>query len=90
MSVLSVSLSISYFIVIGLAYVRGYDVVKRHSPGHLVHFYLIMTAIRMLLTATVVVVYVLLSDSRDDSIRFAAMFMSMYAVMMVVTLILKH
>lgn len=90
MSVLSVSLSISYFIVIGLAYVKGYDIVKRHSPGYLVHFYLIMTAIRMLLTATVVVVYVLLSDSRDDSIRFAAMFMSMYAVMMVVTLILKH
>ena len=90
MSVLSVSLSISYFIVIGLAYVKGYDIVKRHSPGHLVLFYLIMAAIRMLLTATVVVVYVLLSDSRDDSIRFAAMFMSMYAVMMVVTLILKH
>lgn len=90
MSGLSVSLSISYFIVIGLAYVKGYDIVKRHSPGHLVHFYLIMAAIRMLLTATIVVVYVLLSDSRDDSIRFAAMFMSMYAVMMVVTLILKH
>ncbi len=90
MSVLSASLSISYFVVIGLAYVKGYDIVKRYSPSHLVHFYLVMAAIRMILTATIVVVYVLLSDNRADSIRFAAMFMLMYAVMMVVTLILKH
>ena len=90
MSAIAVSLSALFFVALGFAYVKGYDVVKRHSPGHLVHFYLTMAAIRMLLVATIVVVYVLLSDSRDDAISFAAMFLVMYVVMMVVTLILKH
>ena len=90
MSALAVFLSALFFIILGLAYVKGYDAVRRHSPEHLVHFYLIMATIRMRLVATVVGVYVLLSDNRDDSIRFAIMFLGMYFVMMVVTLILKH
>ncbi len=90
MSFLSILLSALFFIVLGLAYVKGYGIVKRHSPEHLVHFYLIMAAIRILLIATIVICYVLLSDDKDDSIRFTAMFFGMYVVMMIVTLILKH
>ncbi len=90
MSVLTISLSALFFVILGTAYVKGLGFVKRHVPEHMVHFYLIMATIRMLLVATIVVLYVLLSDNRDDSIGFAAMFLGMYVVMMVVTLILKH
>ena len=75
----------------GMAYVKGYDVVKSHSPEHLVHFYLIMATIRMLLVVTVVAIYVLLiAKSRDDAIRFALIIIIMYVVMMAVTLKLRH
>ena len=90
MSVVTIILSVLFFIGLGTAYVKGYSFVKAHSPGHLAHFYLIMAAARLLLTATVVAVYVGLSDCREDSIRFAVMFLGMYVAMMVITLILKH
>ena len=77
--------------LLGVAYVKGYDFVKRHSPEHLVHFYLIMATIRMLMVATVVVLYVLfLAPDREDAIRFAAIILIMYAIMMAVTLKLRH
>ncbi len=80
-----------FFTMLGMAYVKGYDVVKAHSPQHLVHFYLIMATVRMLLVATVVAVYVLLlASNREDTIRFALIDIIMYAVMMVVTLSLRH
>ena len=73
-----------------MAYVKGYDLVKRHSPEHLVHFYLIMATIRMLLVATIVGLYVFFTENREDAIRFAAIILIMYAIMMVVTLKLRH
>ena len=76
--------------LLGVAYVKGYDAVKRRSPDHLVHFYLIMATIRMLLIATVVALYVFLAPDRDSAIHFAAIIIIMYAVMMVVTLSLRH
>ncbi len=80
-----------FFTMLGMAYVKGYDVVKAHSPQHLVHRYLIMATVRMLLVATVVAVYVLLlASNREDTIRFALIYIIMYAVMMVVTLSLRH
>ncbi|MBQ9356497.1 MAG: hypothetical protein IJT98_04335 [Prevotella sp.] len=80
-----------FFTVLGAAYVKGYDVVKAHSPEHLAHFYLIMAAARMLLSGTAVAIYVLLvAQSREDAIRFALTFIIMYVVMMVVTLTLRH
>ncbi|MBR6997805.1 MAG: hypothetical protein IKI19_03265 [Prevotella sp.] len=79
------------FTMLGMAYVKGYDVVKRHSPQHLVHFYLIMATVRMLIVATAVAIYVLLiAKSRDDAIRFALIIIIMYVVMMAVTLKLRH
>ena len=77
--------------LLGLAYIKGYDVVKRHSPEHLVHFYLIMATVRMLLVGTAVAIYVLLiASSREDAIRFALTIIIMYAIMMVVTLSMRH
>lgn len=90
MSLSAIFLSVLFFTVLGMAYVKGYDFVKRRSPEHLVHFYLVMATIRLLLIATVVAIYVFLSDSREDSIHFAAMFIGMYVVMMIITLVLKH
>ena len=83
-------LSALFFTLLGLAYVKGCDFVKRHAPEHLVHFYLVMTIIRMLLVLTIVGLYVFFTENRDDAIRFAAIFLIMYAIMMVVTLKLRH
>ena len=83
-------LSVLFFTLLGVAYVKGYDVVKRQAPDHLVHFYLIMATIRMLLVATVVGLYVSFTENREDAIRFAAIFLIMYAITMVVTLKLRH
>ena len=83
-------LSALFFTLLGVAYVKGYDIVKKHSPDHLVHFYLIMATIRMLLVATVVGLYVFFTENREDAIHFAIIFIIMYAVTMVVTLLMRH
>lgn len=89
--VLQFLFDILFFTLLGVAYVKGYDVVKAHSPEHLVHFYLIMATVRMLLVGTAVAIYVLLiAQNREDAIRFALIFIIMYAMMMVVTLKLRH
>jgi hypothetical protein len=88
---IEIFLSALFFTLIGVAYVKGYDMVKRHSPEHLVHFYLIMATVRMLLVGTAVALYVLLiASNREDAIRFALIYIIMYVVMMVVTLTLRH
>lgn len=88
--VLEIFLSALFFTLLGMAYVKGYDVVKSHSPEHLVHFYLIMATVRMLLIGTIVALYVLFAENREDAIRFALLFIIMYVVMMVITLSMRH
>ena len=83
-------LLILFFALLGGAYVKGYDLVKSRSPEHLVHFYLVMATIRMLLVATVVACYVFFAPNREDAILFAVIIIVMYAIMMVVTLTLRH
>lgn len=90
MTPVSVFLSVLFFTMLGMAYVKGYDAVKRRSPENLVQFYLIMATIRMVLVATVVALYVVFTTDRDKAIEFAAMFIIMYAIMMVVTLVMRH
>lgn len=90
MTSVSVFLSVLFFTLLGMAYVKGYDAVKRRSPENLVQFYLIMATIRMVLVATVVVLYVVFTADRDKAVEFAAMFIIMYAIMMVVTLTMRH
>ena len=62
-------LSVLFFALLGVAYVKGYDLVKRHSPDHLAHVYLIMATIRMLLVLTVVGLYVFFTENRDHADR---------------------
>ena len=88
--ILEVFLSALFFTLLGLAYVKGYDVVKRHAPDRLVHFYLIMATVRMLLVGTAVVLYVLFAPSHEEAVRFVLLFIIMYVAMMVTTLILRH
>jgi len=76
--------------LLGVAYVKGYDLVKSRSPERLVHFYLIMATIRILLVASVIALYVFLAPNREDAIHYAAIILIMYAITMVVTLILRH
>jgi cytochrome c biogenesis factor len=88
--ILEIALSALFFLFLGFLYVKGYDVVKQHSPEHLPHFYLIMATIRMLLVGTVVALYVFFTENREDTIRFALTIIIMYVVMMVITLKLRH
>ena len=83
-------LAVLFFTLLGVAYVKGYDLVKSRSPEHLVHFYLVMATIRMLLVATVVGLYVFFAPTREDAIHFAVIILVMYAITMVVTLTLRH
>ena len=76
--------------LLGMAYVKGYDMVKSRSAEHLPHFYLIMATARMLLVLTVVGIYVVFADNREEVVRFALTILIMYAIMMVVTLKLRH
>ena len=87
---MTLCLAALFFIFLGVAYVKGYDIVKSRSPEHLVHFYLIMATIRMLLVATMVALYVFFASDREDAIHFAATILVMYAITMVVTLSLRH
>ena len=73
------------FALLGVTYVKGYDIVREKSPEHLPHFYLVMATVRMLLILTLLGAYVLLTDDREEAIRFALACMGMYVVMMAVT-----
>ena len=87
---LEIVLATLFFTLLGFAYVKGYDIVKQHSPEQLPQFYLIMATIRILLVATVIGLYVFFTENREDTIRFALLYLIMYVVMMVVTLKLRH
>ena len=87
---LAVVLAALLITLLGVAYVKGYDMVKSRSPEHLPHFYLIMATVRMLLIGTAVVLYVLFADSREDAVRFALIILILYAAMMVTTLTMRH
>lgn len=88
--VTEIVLSVLFFTLLGVAYVEGYDIVKRHSPDHLAHFYLIMATIRMLLILTVIGLYVFFTENREEATRFVVIFLIMYAITMVITLKLRH
>lgn len=76
--------------LLGVAYVKGYDFVSRRAPDHLAHFCLALTVIRILFVATFAGLVILFKENREETIRFAAIYIIMYAAMMVVTLKLRH
>ena len=90
MSILVVFLLALFFTLLGLAYVKGYDMVKARSPENLARFYLVMAAIRMLLVATGALLCIILSPNREDAVPLVLTYIIMYATMMVVTLIVRH
>ena len=53
-------------------------------------FYFIVVAIRFLFAVTMVGLYTLFSNSREDTIHFAALILVLYTAMIVVSLITKH
>ena len=87
---IEIILAASFFTLLGVANVKGYDIVRQYSRDHLPQFYLIMATIRILLVATTFGLYVFFTDNREDTIRFAIIYIIMYGVMMVVTLKLRH
>lgn len=91
MSIQIVLLTALFFVVIGTAYCFGWTYVKRTSPEHLVHYYLIAAVLRFLLVAVIILGYIKLADAtKMENIKFALMVVAMYVIMMVVTLALKH
>lgn len=87
---LTIFLTALYFTLLGVAWVKGYDMVMKLDASRLPMFYFVLATIRFILTATLVLIYVLVSDNMASSRQFVVMVMAMYATMMVVTLTLKH
>ena len=87
---LELFLAALFFTLLGVAYVKGYDVVKSRRPEYLPQYYLLMAAVRMLLVATAIALYIFFKENREETIRFAIIYIIMYMVMMVVTLKLRH
>ena len=76
--------------LLGVAYVKLYDVAKANQPEALPRFYLIMTVIRMILVLSLAGIYALLAEETQDVSQFVAIYMVMYVAMMIVTLTLTH
>ena len=83
-------LSVLLFTLLGVAYVLGYDFVKKRTADYLPHFCLAMAVIRLLLTSTLAGIIIFFKEDRDETITFAIIYMVMYLLTMVVTLKLRH
>ena len=91
MSIAALVFSVVFFSLLGLAWVSGLSFVRKHLPDYLVPFYMLMAAVRFVSILTVIGIYAFcISESRENTLSFAALFLIMYVVMMVVTLIFKH
>lgn len=53
MSILTVLLGVSLYVVLGTAWIKGAGYVKKHSPEHLPNFHMILTIIRVISILTV-------------------------------------
>lgn len=79
------------FTLLGLGWIKGYDLVKRKAPDRLVTFYMVYAAFRMVAILLAVGVYALfISQSLAESKAVAMMVLAMYAAMMALTLKKKH
>ncbi len=83
-------LSVLLFTLLGVAYVLGYDFVKKRTADYLPHFCLAMAVIRLLLASTLAGIIIFFKEDRDETITFAIIYMVMYLLTMVVTLKLRH
>lgn len=76
--------------LLGVAYVKGYDMVKSRSAEHLPQFCLTMTAVRLVLILTTAAIVIMLTDDKADARQYALYTLTMYVLMMVTTLWLRH
>ena len=76
--------------LLGVAYVKGYDIVKSRSQERLPQFYLIMAAVRIVLIATMIVLVILFTEDKVEARGFVLYTLIIYGLMMVTTLVLRH
>ena len=88
--VLAVFLSTLLIVLLGVAYVKGYDMVKSRSQEHMPQFYLIMTAVRMVLIATMAATVIICTEDKTEARQLGLYILIMYSLMMVTTLAMRH
>jgi len=88
--IVAYSVAAFVFIILGTVWVKGLDIIRQRSPQSAPTFYYATAVLRVFTVLLMLGIYRLLSDDRESSIRFAAVLLIMYAVMMIVTLIIKH
>ena len=87
---LALFLSTLLITLLGVAYVKGYDIVKSCSQERLPQFYLIMAAVRIVLIATMIVLVILFTEDKAEAREFVLYTLILYGLMMVTTLVLRH
>ena len=91
MSILTVSLGVTLYVILGMIWIKGASYVREHSPKHLLNFYMTLTVIRVTSILMVIGLYlVFVSKSYRESVSFVVMMLAMYALMMIVTLLIRH
>lgn len=91
MGLLTILGTLLLFLCMGFGYCKGWDYVKKTSPDHLVHYYLVMAFVRFAIVAVLVLAYIKLSgEPRAVLIQYSLMTFAMYVLMMIVTMRLRH
>lgn len=90
-SVVTIIVSLLLFAALGAGWIAGYNYFKSRHPRWLVRFYMVYAVFRMVVIVGYMAFYIfLISGSSTESKTFALIILSMYVVMMTLTLILKH
>ena len=76
--------------LLGVAYVKGYDIVKSRSRERLPQFYLIMATVRFVLIATMIALVFIFTEDKAEARQFALYTLIIYGLMMATTLALRH
>jgi len=76
-------------ISLGLLWVKGFEAVKRHAPERIPQFYYVTAILRITVVLALVLVFRLLYGPAEIK-TFAAVVLAMYALMMTVSLVIKH
>ena len=91
MSILTVFLGVTLYVILRMIWIKGASYVREHSPKHLLNFYMTLTVIRVTSILMVIGLYlVFVSKSYRESVSFVVMMLAMYALMMIVTLLIRH
>jgi len=75
--------------MLALLWIRGFDAVKGTAPDRLPLFYYATAILRVVVVLTIILVFRLLYGTSEIK-TFAAIVLGMYAVMLTVSIIIKH